>query len=57
MANTDYVKVRKKKQICGGSLYMDVGYKNEEGNFSLRAAALIINDNCLMKEKTWGAGL
>ena len=30
---------------------MDVGYKNEQGKFSLRAAALIINDNRLLLVK------
>lgn len=27
---------------------MDVGYKNSSGNFSLRAAALVIQDNKLL---------
>lgn len=30
---------------------MDVGYKNTNGNFSLRAAALIIVDGCLLLAK------
>lgn len=30
---------------------MDVGYKNKEGNFSLRAAALIIDDERLLLAK------
>lgn len=30
---------------------MDVGYKNKEGNFSLRAAALIIDDDRLLLAK------
>lgn len=31
---------------------MDVGYKNSNGNFSLRAAALIIQDNKLLVAKS-----
>lgn len=31
---------------------MDVGYKNSSGNFSLRAAALIIQDNKLLVAKS-----
>ena len=31
---------------------MDVGYKNASGNFSLRAAALIIHDNKLLVAKS-----
>ena len=31
---------------------MDVGYKNDNENFSLRAAALIIHDNKLLLAKS-----
>lgn len=30
---------------------MDVGYKHEKGNFSLRAAALVIENDCLLLAK------
>lgn len=32
----------------GDRIHMDVGYSNTKGNFSLRAAALIIHDNDLL---------
>lgn len=31
---------------------MDIGYKSEKGNFSLRAAAIIIENNCLLLAKS-----